>query len=183
MAEVLGADAFATLRPMVDRALAGERLHFESRVHYQAIGPRDVHIDYVPDVEADGHVRGCYALIQDIGERKATEMRLLESEARFRSLADHAPVMVWVTEADGTLQLPFQVVVRVHGSNTDDRTRYRVGCEPFIRKTRRMRNTSSTQRTRGANLIGWNIGCVERTAAMRGRWTRPSLARMKTEGF
>jgi PAS domain S-box-containing protein len=34
--------------------------------------------------------------------RRETETTLRESEARFRNMADHAPVMLWVTEADGS---------------------------------------------------------------------------------
>jgi PAS domain S-box-containing protein len=37
----------------------------------------------------------------DITERKRVEEALQESEQRFRDMADHASVMVWVTEADG----------------------------------------------------------------------------------
>src|SRR5262245_45071293 len=35
-------------------------------------------------------------------ERRQTEQVLRESEARFRYMADNAPVMVWVTEPDGS---------------------------------------------------------------------------------
>ena len=38
----------------------------------------------------------------DVGARKVAETRLAESEARFRNMADHAPVMMWVTDPSGT---------------------------------------------------------------------------------
>ena len=40
--------------------------------------------------------------IQNITERKQAEDALRESEGRFRNMADHAPVMIWITETDGT---------------------------------------------------------------------------------
>ena len=39
--------------------------------------------------------------IQDISEGRAAEADLRESEARFRNMADNAPVMMWVTDASG----------------------------------------------------------------------------------
>ncbi|AKJ07225.1 PAS domain S-box-containing protein [Archangium gephyra] len=39
--------------------------------------------------------------LMDIGERKAAERALQESEARFRNMADHAPVMMWMTDPEG----------------------------------------------------------------------------------
>ena len=42
-----------------------------------------------------------YAIYRDITERKRTEERLRESEARFQAMADTAPVLIWMTGTDG----------------------------------------------------------------------------------
>ncbi len=38
---------------------------------------------------------------RSVAEERLREAQLTESEARFRNMADHAPMMMWVTEADG----------------------------------------------------------------------------------
>ena len=38
----------------------------------------------------------------DVTDRTVAQLALRESEAQFRNMCDHAPVMMWVTEADGT---------------------------------------------------------------------------------
>jgi two-component system, LuxR family, sensor kinase FixL len=50
--------------------------------------------------DAGGRAFRMVGAILDLSDRKAAELRLRESEARFRHMADHAPVMVWMTEAD-----------------------------------------------------------------------------------
>lgn len=46
--------------------------------------------------------RGRFALVfSDVTERRAALEALQESELRFRNMADHAPVMIWMTDADG----------------------------------------------------------------------------------
>ncbi|MDD3836430.1 MAG: PAS domain S-box protein [Phenylobacterium sp.] len=40
-------------------------------------------------------------LLRDISRRRMAEAALRESEARFRNVAEHAPMMMWVTDADG----------------------------------------------------------------------------------
>lgn len=48
-----------------------------------------------------GEVSRCLVVSVDISQRKLAEAARLESEQRFRSMADHAPVMIWLTEAPG----------------------------------------------------------------------------------
>jgi PAS domain S-box-containing protein len=97
--DVVGAEAFAELEPIVERVLAGERVSTELLVPL-AQGPRHVAIDYVPDSRGD-KVVGYFSLARDISERKEAEARLRESEARFRAMADSAPVPAWVTDEQG----------------------------------------------------------------------------------
>jgi PAS domain S-box-containing protein len=44
---------------------------------------------------------GVVAVVRDATERRLTEKRLQESELRFRTMADHAPVLLWMAQADG----------------------------------------------------------------------------------
>ncbi|WP_374275425.1 PAS domain S-box protein [Brevundimonas sp.] len=50
--------------------------------------------------DAMGKPEWVMAVIVDITEAKSTEAALRESEARFRDIADTAPVMIWVTARD-----------------------------------------------------------------------------------
>lgn len=78
-----------------------------SRVEVETVRRRkdgtNVHVSLlaVPVTAASGEQVGRYAIYRDITERKCVEERLLESEVRFRAIADTAPVMIWTTGTDG----------------------------------------------------------------------------------
>ncbi|HVI09526.1 MAG TPA: PAS domain S-box protein [Candidatus Binatia bacterium] len=55
----------------------------------------------VPVTTPAGELLVHYAIYRDITERKHSEEQLRESEARFQSMADKAPVMIWTTGTDG----------------------------------------------------------------------------------
>jgi PAS domain S-box-containing protein len=50
--------------------------------------------------EEGGPPQCSIAVVEDITERRQTELALQESEKRFRNMADTAPVMIWVADAD-----------------------------------------------------------------------------------
>jgi|GEM_PF-1115786 len=60
----------------------------------------DVLLTVSPIRDSAGHVIGASAIAHDITERKRSQMALQESELRFRTMADTAPVMVWMSGAD-----------------------------------------------------------------------------------
>ncbi|HLF73704.1 MAG TPA: PAS domain S-box protein [Anaerolineales bacterium] len=74
--EVLGAAAYKTISEYVDRVLAGESVTYETEIPYQGGGPRFVSATYVPDQGTNRHVKGFFALVQDITENKRAEEEL-----------------------------------------------------------------------------------------------------------
>ncbi len=64
-------------------------------------GARWFHSAKSPQRNSAGAIVGLTGVSRDITARKAAEAALVESEARFRTMADNAPVMIWVTNAVG----------------------------------------------------------------------------------
>ncbi|MEA5468668.1 PAS domain-containing protein, partial [Spirulina sp. 06S082] len=98
-------DDRATMQAAVDAALdsngPGRYDAIYRVVHRQSRQVRWVRAD--GDISFDGPIAvKLVGTVKDITERKNAETRLRESEERFRNMADNAPVMIWVTEADGT---------------------------------------------------------------------------------
>lgn len=80
-------------------ALTGKPIRFAE--HSEAIGRWfDLHASRLGGSES----RKVAILFTDITERKHAEERLLESEERFRIMADAAPNMMWALNPDGTLK-------------------------------------------------------------------------------
>ncbi|HEV7265610.1 MAG TPA: PAS domain S-box protein [Falsiroseomonas sp.] len=57
----------------------------------------------VPLLDARGEIREWFGAASDVTARKRTEEALRESEARFRHMADSAPALIWMTDAEGTV--------------------------------------------------------------------------------
>ena len=92
-------------RPELERALAAAKAGDVGRFYGMcptAKGTQkwwDVHVSSVPD--AHGEPGTLIAVSRDVTERSQSQDALRESEARFRNMADHAPLIMWVTEPDG----------------------------------------------------------------------------------
>ena len=88
--DVVGEKAYAGVKQYIDRALAGERLSFESRMPYREDFVKYIQTSYIPDIQ-DGVVAGFYTLVNDVTEqveaRKQLEAREQEAQELSQQLA------------------------------------------------------------------------------------------------
>ncbi len=99
----------------VSPALRGPGLELlEAALEGQIVSSGDLFIDieetgrsgwvvgtYGPHRDAAGEIVGVIGVIRSVTERRRNEQALRESEQRFRLVADAAPVMIWMDDADG----------------------------------------------------------------------------------
>ena len=98
--EVIGQEAYESIRPHIEKVLSGQREEYEAQVDFLGNGARWVHAVYVPTRNSAHEVDGWIGVVTDVTARREAEERLLESEERFRTLANAAPVMIWVSGPD-----------------------------------------------------------------------------------
>lgn len=92
-------------RHVLDVGLSGGTLTYKDQplvLHRHGL-PEDVwlNLDYSPVPDETGKPAGVLAVVVETTVRVRAERALSESDLRFRNLADHAPVMVWLTGSDG----------------------------------------------------------------------------------
>jgi PAS domain S-box-containing protein len=97
VSEVMTPAMYEARRPYLESALAGHGVSYEAdfiRASGAVLATKVVH---VPHRDTSGQILGVYVVVSDITDRQLAERRIAESEARFRSIANSAPVLIWVT--------------------------------------------------------------------------------------
>jgi PAS domain S-box-containing protein len=83
------------------RGMEGEVARAEEDFFSRADGKKQcLRWEVRPWKQADGTIGGIVILTEDLSARKQAEEALVQSEERFRLMADHAPVMIWMSGTD-----------------------------------------------------------------------------------
>ena len=98
--DVLGADAYRTLKPYIDRTLAGEHVRCETDVNYAGIGRRTMSCEYVPERAADGSIRSYVGVIVDVTEQRRFAAAAEADRYRAQLAADAAELGTWEWRLD-----------------------------------------------------------------------------------
>ncbi len=74
--DVLGEPAWTIIQPYLERAVAGEKVNFDTKIPRKDGNLRWVHASYIPDLDSSAIVKGIVVHVTDITERKQAEQQI-----------------------------------------------------------------------------------------------------------
>ncbi len=86
--EIIGTDAFAAIKPYIERALRGETVRYERQSRRVDGKERTLEVTLIPHFDELGMPHAAYVLIHDITRHHESEKAIRDSEERLRKFAD-----------------------------------------------------------------------------------------------
>ena len=113
----MGDAGYAQIRPYVDRALAGQRVQYESELTLADGRTIYAQMNYVPDKDEHGHTHGYVALIHDMTDRRRAELQVHAERKRLYDILMHAPAAISLRSSpDGTFTFVNTIFDRLAGN-------------------------------------------------------------------
>ncbi len=118
--DILGVGQAAQTEDMLNRALAGETVNVDADVRLPGDRPRSFEMRCLPRRTGDGRIDGVYMILIDIEDRKQTEIRLRDSNDRFRAAVDAIHGVLWTNTADGRMMGEQRAWAALTGQTRDE---------------------------------------------------------------
>jgi len=144
--ETLGEATYEQIKDYVDEVLTGHAVSYEEALPYAFGGTRWVIARYIPDFSDDGKVKGFFALVTDISERKQAEEALQESEGKLRLMFESVTDGITVTDLNGIVIDANDRTAEIHGFSSKDELLGKSAFE-LIAHLDRERATANMQKT------------------------------------
>lgn len=103
VSEVVGEANYKARLPLIERAMAGERIITDTPVGRPDGVRRTAEIRYVPRQTSTDEIDGIYVVMIDIEDRKQSEIALQRSNGRFRAAVNAVHGVIWTNAADGRM--------------------------------------------------------------------------------
>ena len=121
VADLFGQEVFDhELKSHYDRCFAGEEVNFQAWVDYTGWGNRFMDVNYSPFFGSDGNVNAVVVSAHDITKIKQLEMKLFESEEKFRAFMDNSPDAIYIKDENDLHLYGNPAAFRAVRMNQDD---------------------------------------------------------------
>ncbi|OPX97223.1 MAG: Blue-light-activated histidine kinase [Syntrophorhabdus sp. PtaB.Bin006] len=116
--ETIGEENYRFALPYIEGALSGKVTSYEN-IFVTPRGKSWLKVNYAPDVDKSGTVKGIFVLKVDMTEHKRAEKALQESEQKFKDLSEKSIAGVYVIQ-DDTLKYVNLIFARIFGYEVDE---------------------------------------------------------------
>ncbi len=119
--DIVSEEAYAAIKPNMQRALAGERVRFELTLHRPDHGELMYEeVVYVPQSGPNGKVEAVHVVITDVTERVRNEQKLAEIAARLESMLNSAIDGIITINARGVIASANPAALKLFGYSSEE---------------------------------------------------------------
>ena len=114
VSDVLSPEVYERTSCNIETALSGQRVSYTNTVLDQDGTQRHFSVNYDPHYSS-GEVKGFFATLFDITERKQAEEALRKTEQQLRFVLDNVPALIWQKDCEGTYIQVNKTFCETHG--------------------------------------------------------------------